>query len=242
MSWATASERASGQARKRESERAGERASKRSVASSHPLALALALPRPRPFPTRRAAFRLPCLASALPPPPPPQNPRSFFQPYYRVLPQSYSNMPVFWGSEELALLEGSYVMQQAEDRRANIRADYDLICRVVAERGGGGGGAAGGAGAGVGAGAGMDFAAIASFEDFVWARMVVASRNFVSALRQRERCVARATLLARSLARSLARYRACAAAGGFPAPPAHLLTARTPRPQLSSLTTAGHRG
>ena len=177
---------------------------------------------------------------APPPPPPPQNPRSFFQPYYRVLPQSYSNMPVFWGSEELALLEGSYVLQQAEDRRANIRADYDLICRVVAERGGGG--AAGGAGAGVGAGAGMDFAAIASFEDFVWARMVVASRNFVSALRQRERCVAHANVLARLLARSLARYRACAAAGGFPAPPARTLTARTPRPHLSSRATAGHCG
>jgi hypothetical protein len=147
-----------------------------------------------------------------------------------VLPQSYSNMPVFWGSEELALLEGSYVLQQAEDRRANIRADYDLICRVVAERGGGG--AAGGAGAG----AGMDFAAIASFEDFVWARMVVASRNFVSAQRLRARTQTC------SLARSLAHYRACAAAGGFPAPPVRTLTARTPRPHLPSLATAGHRG
>ena len=141
-----------------------------------------------------------------------------------MLPQSYSNMPVFWGSEELALLEGSYVLQQAEDRRANIRADYDLICRVVAERGGGGGGAAGGAGAGVGAGAGMDFAAIASFEDFVWARMVVASRNFVSALRQRERCVALANLL--SLARSLATAHAPPPAASPPrphtcSPPAH---------------------
>jgi len=106
------------------------------------------------------------------------NPRSFFQPYYRVLPAAYPNMPVFWAPHELRWLEGSYVVQQAEDRRANIKADYEIICRAVAARGADGTGAGlGGAGAG-GAGGGLDFASIATLDEFLWARMVVASRNF----------------------------------------------------------------
>jgi hypothetical protein len=30
-----------------------------------------------------------------------RNPKSFFQPYYRILPEHYSNMPIFWSPEEV---------------------------------------------------------------------------------------------------------------------------------------------
>jgi tetratricopeptide (TPR) repeat protein len=82
------------------------------------------------------------------------NPASFFRPYYEVLPAAYPNMPIFWSREELSWLDGSYLLQQVDDRKANIRADYDLLVRAA-----------------------PDFAAY-SLDDFSWARMMVASRNF----------------------------------------------------------------
>jgi hypothetical protein len=84
------------------------------------------------------------------------NPGSPFQNYYKCLPDSYPNMPIFWDDEQLEWLRGSFVLQQVEDRRENIRADYEHICRAV----------------------GPEFAALASLAEFSWARMVVASRNF----------------------------------------------------------------
>jgi histone-lysine N-methyltransferase SETD3 len=63
-------------------------------------------------------------------------------------------MPIFWSRAELEWLRGSYVAQQVTDRIANIRADYDAIVRVAPEFG--------------------DF----TFDEFAWARMMVASRNF----------------------------------------------------------------
>lgn len=41
-----------------------------------------------------------------------QNPSSFFKPYYDILPPTLSNMPIFWNDEELALLRGSYLLEQ----------------------------------------------------------------------------------------------------------------------------------
>ena len=79
---------------------------------------------------------------------------SFFQPFYDILPENYSNMPIFWGPEELALLEGSYILTQINDRKRNIKRDYDLICEHAPE-----------------------FGRFTPTE-FCWARMMVASRNF----------------------------------------------------------------
>lgn len=56
-----------------------------------------------------------------------RNPSSFFKPYYDILPQSYPNMPIFWDAAELEYLSGSYLLQQIEDRKANIKADYEAI-------------------------------------------------------------------------------------------------------------------
>ena len=84
-----------------------------------------------------------------------RNPGSFFQPYYRILPSTYPNMPLFWSDEELSWLEGSPVQRQVIDRRASIAADYEAICRAA-----------------------PSFREIASPQEFMWARVVVASRNF----------------------------------------------------------------
>jgi len=86
-----------------------------------------------------------------------KNPKSFFQPYYSVLPDSYPNMPIFWSSDQLSWLRGSYILQQIEDRRANIRSDYELITKAIGAE---------------------NMTSIATFDEFLWARMVVASRNF----------------------------------------------------------------
>jgi len=71
-----------------------------------------------------------------------------------ILPTSYPNMPIFWSEEELSWLEGSYLLKQVEDRLHNISEDYDEICRAAPEW--------------------AEF----SMEEFKWARMMVASRNF----------------------------------------------------------------
>lgn len=63
-------------------------------------------------------------------------------------------MPVFWGPEELSALRGSFVLQQVQDRKTNIATDYDEILRAAPAFG------------------------RFSREQFLWVRMVVASRNF----------------------------------------------------------------
>ena len=84
-----------------------------------------------------------------------RNPHSFFRPYYDILPKKLSNMPIFWTPEELAWLQGSYLLRQIEERKAAIRNDYAAICDVWPA-----------------------FAEVASLDDFSWARMCVCSRNF----------------------------------------------------------------
>lgn len=57
---------------------------------------------------------------------------SFFKSYYSTLPSTLRNMPIFWSEEELSWLKGSYIIQQIQERKAAIRKDYDVICRVRA--------------------------------------------------------------------------------------------------------------
>lgn len=80
---------------------------------------------------------------------------SFFYPYYEILPATLRNMPIFWSSEELAELDGSYLQHQIADRNQAIAEDYHSICQVAPH-----------------------FSQIASLDDFKWARMCVCSRNF----------------------------------------------------------------
>jgi len=81
-------------------------------------------------------------------------PNSFFHPYYEILPQTLSNMPIFWSPQELDCLMGSYLLQQIEDRNEAIAEDYYAICQIA------------------------PLAKICTLQEFKWARMCVCSRNF----------------------------------------------------------------
>lgn len=80
---------------------------------------------------------------------------SFFHPYYEILPRTLHNMPIFWTREELADLEGSYLLHQIADRNQAIADDYHAICAVAPA-----------------------LQQICTLEEFKWARMCVCSRNF----------------------------------------------------------------
>jgi len=80
--------------------------------------------------------------------------RSFFHPYYEILPQTLRNMPIFWTQEELDFLQGSYLLQQIQDRSDAITDDYHSICQIA------------------------PLHKICTLEEFKWARMCVCSRNF----------------------------------------------------------------
>lgn len=84
-----------------------------------------------------------------------KRPDSFFKPYYDILPKTLSNMPVFWEPHEIKYLEGSYLIEQIEERNTAIEADYEAICSLVPE-----------------------FRSISTLHEFKWARMCVCSRNF----------------------------------------------------------------
>ena len=81
---------------------------------------------------------------------------SFFAPYYDILPKSCRNMPVFWSKDELALLEGSHLLVQVADRAAAVKEDYEAILSVAPEL----------------------LTQVATPDEFLWARMIVCSRNF----------------------------------------------------------------
>lgn len=80
---------------------------------------------------------------------------SFFHPYYEILPRTLHNMPIFWTPDELASLEGSYMLHQIADRNQAIADDYHAICAVAPA-----------------------LRQICTLEEFKWARMCVCSRNF----------------------------------------------------------------
>jgi hypothetical protein len=80
--------------------------------------------------------------------------KSFFHPYYEILPRTLSNMPIFWSPEELACLEGSYLLHQIADRNQAISEDYHSICQIA------------------------PLQKICTLDEFKWARMCVCSRNF----------------------------------------------------------------
>jgi histone-lysine N-methyltransferase SETD3 len=84
-----------------------------------------------------------------------KKPDSFFKPYYDILPPTLHNMPIFWGPEELKYLEGSYLLQQIDERNAAIESDYLSICSLA-----------------------PSFRNVCNLEEFKWARMCVCSRNF----------------------------------------------------------------
>ncbi|GKY90357.1 hypothetical protein MPSEU_000009700 [Mayamaea pseudoterrestris] len=82
-------------------------------------------------------------------------PKSFYWPYYEILPQTLRNMPIFWSQDELDELEGSHLLRQIHDRNQAIAEDYYSICQIAPQ-----------------------LAALCTLDEFKWARMCVCSRNF----------------------------------------------------------------
>jgi protein-histidine N-methyltransferase len=80
--------------------------------------------------------------------------KSFFYPYYEVLPPTLRNMPIFWSEEELSYLEGSHLLLQIHERSQAIADDYRAICQIA------------------------PLQQLCTLEEFKWARMCVCSRNF----------------------------------------------------------------
>lgn len=80
---------------------------------------------------------------------------SFYHPYYEILPEKFTNVPIFWSDEELKWLQGSFLIEEVKDRIQSIEEDYNDILLVAPE-----------------------LADFATLEEFKWARVCVTSRNF----------------------------------------------------------------
>lgn len=75
-------------------------------------------------------------------------------PYIDILPKTFSNIPLFFDRDQLEGLKGSLALQKIQDRHDSLRAEYQNLRRHVAS-----------------------FSKW-SYEDFVWARLVVITRIF----------------------------------------------------------------
>jgi histone-lysine N-methyltransferase SETD3 len=82
------------------------------------------------------------------------NPKSFWAPYIKILPVNYRNMPIFFEEDELKWLKGSFTLKKIEDRKEDLLAEYENICKHVPE-----------------------FKKY-SHREFVWARLAVITRIF----------------------------------------------------------------
>jgi histone-lysine N-methyltransferase SETD3 len=79
---------------------------------------------------------------------------SFWAPYIRILPQNYRNMPIFFEEGELKLLKGSFSLKKIADRKEDLLAEYENICKHAPE-----------------------FRQY-THKEFVWARLAVITRIF----------------------------------------------------------------
>ena len=85
-----------------------------------------------------------------------RDPKCFFKPYFDVLPNDWSDFPIFWSDENLhSWLKGSPLIRDVKDRIRSMRADYEEVRRIC--------------GAAV-----FPY----SFDEFLKVRTAVGSRNF----------------------------------------------------------------
>ena len=80
---------------------------------------------------------------------------NFYQPYYNILPEDISHLPLFWEEDTLNLLEGSDFLKDIKGRKKMLSNEYQEICALSDL-----------------------FSNEISLEDWLWARSIVASRNF----------------------------------------------------------------
>jgi len=90
------------------------------------------------------------------------NSKSFWKPYIDILPVHYRNMPIFFDDDELKMLKGSFTLKMIEDRKEELKAEYDNIVKYVPEFG--------------------KF----HYLDFFWARVAVITRVFGFEVRGRK--------------------------------------------------------
>lgn len=78
---------------------------------------------------------------------------SFWKPYLDILPKTYRNMPIYFNQLELDELKGSFTLYKIADRHDELKSEYTNIIQNVPEFHG-------------------------TYDEFVWARMVVITRIF----------------------------------------------------------------
>jgi protein-histidine N-methyltransferase len=81
--------------------------------------------------------------------------KSFFDPYYDLLPQRFCNLPLYWTPEELKYLEGSFLIAEIKRQGKAIIEDYNAICNLAPE-----------------------MRSLCTLHEFQWAYTVVLTRNF----------------------------------------------------------------
>jgi len=79
---------------------------------------------------------------------------SWWYPYINILPKHFRNIPLFLSGDELGKLKGSMAVQKIKDRHTSITNEYRNLCKHVS------------------------CVNKWSYEDFVWARLVVITRIF----------------------------------------------------------------
>lgn len=82
------------------------------------------------------------------------NKNSYWKPYIDILPVHYRNMPIFFEEEELRWLKGSFSLKKIADRKEDLLAEYENICKYL-----------------------PDFKQY-TYREFVWARLAVITRIF----------------------------------------------------------------
>lgn len=87
---------------------------------------------------------------------------SFWFPFIDILPSSYRNMPIFFDEEELSYLKGSFSLKKIDERIESLTKEYNGLCEHIPE-----------------------FKKF-TYEEFVWARLVVITRIFGFYINQRK--------------------------------------------------------
>ena len=57
-----------------------------------------------------------------------------FKPYFDVLPKDLSNIPLFWGQNELKELIGSPLLVKIDKRNETFKEEYDTICKYLTKK------------------------------------------------------------------------------------------------------------
>lgn len=60
-------------------------------------------------------------------------PDTFWQPYFKILPEKYASFPIFYSDEEKEWLKGSPFLALVNEKIEDIKEDFTTICKAVPE-------------------------------------------------------------------------------------------------------------